>query len=1236
MITQYTVSSCKLLIVQVFVNILMSTGTSNRYYGFHDSTLGFSLALLASGGDLGDYCASAAQTPLDVQGINFNSNSERALVCVVPERKTAENIIADLSFLMGSAEISKRVYSFLPWEVLPFEALSPAQEVSAERLDTLSSLLRERGQIVITTPAALMQRIVTPAVLEQSSFELQIGKELARDTLVAQLDKAGYVRTSIVEECGQIAVRGSVVDFFPPGCAHPVRVELFGSEIDSLRFFDSATQRSVERIPSFSVVPVSEFLRAGVVDSLGGVNTAVGKLRERAENLSLAGRHIASFVEALETGTLHPGIEHLYPLLSSQTASFLDYVPSDAQVVVYDSPAVQRAADEFEALLEQRAEYAEKDAEIYPEVAAAYQSTKLLEDSLDARADAYFDQLEMIGSTSLGDSDTAKKRLSIAANSDLHKELQLAKHSELPVASLANVMLQRAQRGFHVAVVVGQESRARRLQHLLEPYSIECVVHEDLSLLDWAKTLPAKPAGRQISILMGALQAGFVVPQWNVALFGEGEIFPQAGARRARARASSSVRRFLGSVAQLSENDFVVHVEHGVGIYRGLREISVEGKIGDFLYLEYAGEARLFIPVEDIGKVQKYVGAEGKKPALTKLGGNAWEKSKAKVKLSVAELAGELISLYASRSVVEGHSFGELDSADQDFADTFEYAETPDQQKAIDDVLGDMAKLQPMDRLVCGDVGYGKTEIAIRAAFKAVSGGKQVALMVPTTVLADQHYVNLKERFANYPINVACVSRFSSTKQNKETLENLSRGKVDIIIGTHRLLQKDVYFKDIGLIIIDEEHRFGVAHKEKLKRFRQEVDVLTLTATPIPRTLHMSLLGIRDLSVIETAPSDRHVTRTYLAPYNNDIVREAIVRELGRSGQVFYIHNRVQNIGLIADELSELVPEARVEFAHGQMKDKELEEIMHRFLSHEIDVLVSTTIVESGLDIPNANTIIIRKADAFGLAELYQLRGRVGRSSRRAYAYLMISDPKKLGPDAKKRLQVLQSLDDLGVGFRLALQDMEIRGAGNLLGKDQSGQVSAVGFELYTRILKEAVEERRKVEQPVEETGLRYPNVDPEVNIGFPAHIPAHYVPDVGERLIIYQRLVELRDEVHGRSLAEEIEDRFGGMPQEVELLIESMLFRNFLRRCGILSASFRQGGLVFSFHRDMPLDPDKIISVVGASEGALRLLPSMAVRIGFDDQKGVTPGDLHKALAKVVREFGLEPLAVAPSSMEV
>lgn len=1170
----------------------------SRYTRLHPAAAAYLVSKLAVGLEPGERLSSAAEIV-------------RPVVMVLPDLAMLERVEEDLHFMLHGREAERRkVLRFQSWDVLPFDAISPAQELSAERLFALEQLHSGSPVIVLATADALMQRLPAPAELCRHCFAVRKGDVRSREELVAMLDSAGFVRTSLVEEVGQMAVRGAVVDFFTAGYAHAIRVEFFGDLIESVRTFDAGTQRSLIELESVSVTPVRELM----IDS-DKLQPIAQRLIERAQQIDVATRSANAVIEAITSGAYSAGLEHLQPLLNPSTAPFLDYLTDDAKVVVYDELAVTRAIDDWAAQISERAHVARTDGRLFPEPESAYLAPDEVVSGLRARATVFIDTLQLVS-----DDSELPREAHIAGLEQFVQRLTAARASESPLQPLAEEIARWSRQEIGVAMVAGPQARLRKLRELLAPYNIE-VTESERSFLDWAAhRRAAPPASPTLEIIRGHLSQGFQAHLERYVVIAEAEVFPGAVSKRATT-AQQKVRRLLGSASQLAENDYVVHIDHGIALYRGLKQIAVEGKVGDFLYLEYAEGAKLFVPVENIGKVQKYIGAEGVQPVLTKLGGKTWDRAKEKVKERVAELAGQLVSLYAEREVVKGYSFPVYNEGDEEFADTFPFAETPDQQRAIDDVLKDMTSDRPMDRLVCGDVGYGKTEVALRAAFKAVQDGKQVAVLVPTTILAEQHYNTFRERFASYPFVVRSLSRFSTPQENRETLQRLAEGKVDVIIGTHRLLQRDVYFKDLGLLIIDEEHRFGVAHKEKLKRYRRDVDVLTLTATPIPRTLHMSLLGIRDLSVIETPPTDRHVIRTYIAPYSDRVVREAILREKNRSGQVFYLHNRVQNIAMVADEIAELVPEVKVAFAHGQMKEGELEEVMHRFLAREIDVLVSTTIIESGLDIPNANTMIIRQADRYGLAELYQLRGRVGRSSRRAYAYLFVSDPKTLGPDAKKRLAVLQSLDDLGVGFRLALQDMEIRGAGNLLGKDQSGEVNVVGYELYSQILKDAIAARKRGERGRELPAV--PTVDPEVNIGFPAHIPPFFIPDVAERLLLYQRLVDLESPEQGEEISAEIEDRFGHLPEEVKVLLELMTYRTLLKRAAIVSVSFRNNSLTVAFHREAPLSPQQVVRAVSSSAGRMKFSPEMVLRYQLAGETVQSPGDLYHITRSLLERLG-------------
>jgi len=1183
------------------------------FSGLSSTSIAYLISKWVRGEELRHYlpdCESSKK-----ESIGQSAKGERrnqSTIVLVKDSKTAEDLYLDLEFFLKRPNQSP--ISLLPsWEILPFEPLSPTVENLSNRMEIFSKITAGEAACVIVSVEALAQRCPPRRLVEAAKVKLMRNQELDRDELIQALDILGYRRASLTEETGQFSVRGSVVDIFPAGKRNPVRMEFFGDTLESLREFAADSQRSTEPLESITIVPCQEclapwriaeapLLQRYELASDETLAAAIARLRLLAEESNLPTREADLFEDVLITGGDLPGFEQLTPVLQPHLTGLFELISPETSVVIVDPRGVQQALDNFYELLEEREEQARKDGLLMPAKNALFLEKDQLELAILERGSLKFHSLSEVYFEEPSETEQIqKKKTEIAPLSELLLALRRERQSEFPFRPLAQEIELRRSQGFEVAVAVSHPKKIERFRELLDSYGI--VAHnEGESFSDWFDNLPERRKSYRtltkapVALLQGALTSGIRVLRDTVLVISDHEIFPDISLRRP-SRSAQQSRRVLGTVSQLKEDDFVVHVDHGVALYRGLKEISVDGKPSDFLQLEYADGAKLFVPVENIGKVQKYVGAEGKKPVLNKLGGKNWSQAKEKVRKNIQELAGQLLNLYAQRELAEGISFGPVDSDDQRFSDTFPFQETPDQERAINETLRDMGRLRPMDRLVCGDVGYGKTEVALRAAFKAVNAGKQVAVLVPTTILADQHFKTFRDRLSDFGFNVACVSRFASAADNRKTLEELAEGKIDVIVGTHRLLQKDVFFKEIGLLVIDEEHRFGVADKEKLKKLRADVDVLTLTATPIPRTLHMSLLDIRDLSVIETPPTNRQLTQTYIANYQDSTVREAILRELGRSGQVFYINNRVHNIQAVAEELRLIVPEARVEFAHGQMKEHQLENVMHSFIAHEFDVLVSTTIVESGLDIPNANTIIIRDSDKLGLAELYQLRGRVGRSSRRAYAYLLVKNARTLTGDAKKRLEVLKSLDDLGVGFRLALQDMEIRGAGNLLGKDQSGKIELVGFDLYSRILKEAVREL-KTKGGISEAELL---IDPEVSTGFPAHIPQSFIPDVEERLLLYQRLNDLRTEEEVTDIREEIRDRFGSPPAEVRMLLEIMELKSILRRGLIINASRRGLSFSLTFHREAKIDQEKLSSLIARSRGKVRQSTPLTVILTLD-----------------------------------
>jgi transcription-repair coupling factor (superfamily II helicase) len=759
-------------------------------------------------------------------------------------------------------------------------------------------------------------------------------------------------------------------------------------------------------------------------------------------------------------------------------------------------------------------------------------------------------------------------------NADLHGE-SAAAQKEPSFAPIAARFKQ--WQGESVYVVAPTRSEANRLKELLAHYELHFAMPRG--------GLPLESAGEKPpqAILVGNLTQGFRLPDDRLNVVTADEIF---GTRKVQTFGAkrSAAGHFITSLSELKQDDTIVHLDHGIGIYRGLKFLKVAGTEGEYLHLEYEGGDRLYLPVDRINLVQKYIGGEDARPALDKLGGATWEKVKAKTRKSVMEMAHELVQIYAAREVHEGQTLAPPEHVYQEFEASFEFEETPDQEKAIQDALKDLSARKPMDRLICGDVGYGKTEVALRAAFVAVMSGKQVAVLAPTTILVEQHAETFRRRFRNYPVRIETLSRFSTSKENRQVVQDIAKGIVDITIGTHRLLQKDIVFRDLGLVIIDEEHRFGVAQKERLRKLRATAHVMSLTATPIPRTLHMALVGIRDLSVIETPPLDRLAVRTSVIRYDEGVIREAVLREIERGGQVFFLHNRVETIERMARRIAELVPEAKVELAHGQMQPRELEKVMTDFAENRAQVLVCSAIIESGLDFPNANTIIINRADRFGLAQLYQLRGRVGRSARRAYAYLMIPGETLITRDAERRLRALQQVDELGGGFKLAVEDLEIRGAGNLLGREQSGQIAAVGFELYTEMMQKAVSELKG--QPVR------PEVEPEIRLGIPAYFPDDYVPDANQRLLFYKRLASLRDEPELAEIKEEMRDRFGAFSEPVENLFRVMDLRRILKEYLVEQITYNDGRVSLLFHRESPVNVERLVALVGKNGGKLRLSP--------------------------------------------
>ena len=1095
----------------------------------------------------------------------------RPVVALLPTGTEAEAFAADLRFFTGEREargpLSRRVHHLPGWEVPAFEPLSPAREVLAARAEGLYHLVQTSDPVVVTTLEAWAQRCLPRAAFAEAITYVVAGEELALETLAARLVEWGYHRVPLVQDPGDLAVRGGIVDVFPPGYGRPVRLEFLGDEVESLREFDQASQRSLDRIEDVLLLPVREFglSRLGP-DTARAIDT-------RAAEIGLARQERRDLVEAVRERLVLPGIESLLPYFYDELATVADYLPKGTLVWMPAAGEMETAVELLWAQVCEHAAAAMRDGRFHPPPERLYLDPKAWRAALEGRPRVEVEALDVLAEGSVHIQTYSTDVLALRTPTP---------GGEGPLAAVAARLTSWMREGTRPILVASSENQRDRLRVLLSAHDIEAV--SSSAAFPQAITAP----GRKLLLLTGELTHGVWLPQDHMALVTEAEIFGER--RQVRRGPRARPADIFTTLAELKPDDYVVHVDHGIGQYRGLRHMQVADTEGDYIHLEYQGGDRMYVPVDRINLVQRYGSADGAAPALDKLGGTSWERVKAKTKESLLAMAHELVKVYAGREAHGRTPYAAEGGMYQEFAARFAFEETPDQQRAIEDVLADLGREKPMDRLVCGDVGYGKTKVAMRAAFMAVLAGKQVAVLVPTTVLAQQHLETFTTRFAGYPVTIDMLSRFRSTAENKATLEQIATGRLDVVIGTHRLLKKDVSFPGLGLLIVDEEHRFGVRDKERIRALRQSVDVLTLTATPIPRTLNMALSGIRDLSVIETPPVDRLAIRTYVTRFDETVIRDAIVRELGRGGQVFFVHNRVENIDGMARRLAEIVPEAKIAVAHGQMGEGELEKTMVAFMHGQTTVLVTSAIIESGLDIPRANTVIINRADAFGLAQLYQIRGRVGRSHHRAYAYLLIPGEHLITPDAQRRLRALQELDDLGGGFRLAAHDLEIRGAGNLLGKQQSGNIAAVGLELYTNMLEQAVRELRGEAVTAD--------VEPEIQLGFPAYIPDGYIPDVRQRLVVYKRLAGIRGLPDLEEISAELVDRYGPIPPLADTLMRLMELRRWLKDLRIVRARRKGPGILLEFDATTPVTVERLLEIVRGSKGRLKLTSGSALMV--------------------------------------
>ena len=1084
---------------------------------------------------------------------------------------------------------------FPAWDAAPFSASSPHPDVTGARLDTLFRLQYGLPRITVMPVSAALQRVLPRKTLNDSSCYLLAGEEFERDDLLARLVRMGYANVPLVEDRGTFAVRGGILDIFPPNLPTPVRIEFFGDTAETMRAFDPLTQRSLQPVEELVLLPSRELLLSDEV-----LADLAPRLKQRCDDLDIPANRRRLILEDLHNAVYFQGIDFLQPLLHPGLETIFDYIPASTPLILLDPEAINYSCLSVCEEVETGAAKAAAAGIAHSPAGELFLTDFELNSIIAGRR-----VIELPGLALDVPVETVTITIPCHENSDLR--VNVSKESSHALAPLARTLREWLDGGQQIAIACHQQAQAERLKDLLAPYSLPCTISET-GFADVAGAEKQKLASLpSIKILIGDISRGFRLPFSSLILIAEEELF----GKRVRRRGVSEVRKkqLLASLAELKPGDYMVHIDHGIGLYRGLQHISVGNVAGDFLLLEYSGSDKLFLPVDRLGLVQRYVGPEGSHPALDKLGGVSWEKSKGKARKNIEELAGELLEIYARRQLCEGFSFSPPDDMYREFEASFAWEETPDQLSAIKDVLADMQHSKPMDRLVCGDVGYGKTEVALRGAFKSALDGKQVGILVPTTILAQQHYETFRERLKEYPVTVEVLSRFRTAKQQKETLERLKKGNIDIIIGTHRLLQKDVAFKDLGLLIIDEEQRFGVKDKERLKSFRAVVDVMTLTATPIPRTLYMSMMGIRDLSIIDTPPVDRLAVKTIVSRFSEELIREAVLRELRRGGQIFFVHNRVQTIAKRAELLAQLVPEAKIAVGHGQMGEHELEKVMLGFMHGETNLLLCTTIIESGLDIPNANTLIVDHADKFGLSQLYQLRGRVGRSTQRGYAYLLIPGEGAITSDARERLRVLQEISELGAGFRIATHDMEIRGAGDMLGNRQSGTVTEIGFELYNQMLEETIC-RMRGEEMVE-------RVEPEINLKVPAFIPEAYVKDAGQRLVIYKKLTQAENEEDVLDVQNEVLDRFGKYPLATSYLFEIMKLRVLLKRLIVRQIDFDGKAVIISFHPRTPAKPDTIIGMMRGEPKKYQFTPDYKLVCTLKDTSFEGIIDMAKSVLK-------------------
>ncbi len=1061
---------------------------------------------------------------------------ERPVVIITHNDMEAKNLYEDLNLYTSN------VSYFPAKEVVFYNVDAISGDLRWARLRVIKEILERKKGIVVTSIDAFASAYTPKKLFTNHKLSLKVGKEVSFDDISKVLVEGGYERVEIVEGKGEFSLRGGLLDVFPPDSIYPYRIELFGDEIESIRTFNVESQRSIDKVKTLKIFPAKEMIvdEDVIAETLNAMQSELEEViknssdMERIEKIkTIVNRNMEVF---RETNTFET-IDSYLPLLYKNSETLFDYL--DKYMIVLDDRArtLGKLNSTYTEFNENYSIFLER-GDILPSQSNLLIPKEKLISQLEERVDIVLEEIS---------------KSSEILNADSKYEVRGASlnHYQGQLDILIEDILDKKSLGYRTVILSGTRPRGERLVDTLRERGIESTYKDQIDEIQFG----------EVVITFGNLLKGFECPEYKICVISDKEVFGAAKRKLKKTKRKTKGVSKITSFAELKPGDYVVHANHGIGVYKGIKQIEVGGNKRDYLDIIYDKGDKLYVPVEQLDLVQKYIGSEGKTPKVNKLGSNEWTKAKAKVKKSINEIAKDLMKLYAARATMKGHKFSKDTQWQRQFEDEFPYDETPDQLACIEEIKADMESDKSMDRLLCGDVGYGKTEVAVRAAFKAVMDGKQVAFLVPTTILAEQHYKNLTKRFSDFPVTIDMVSRFRTAKEQKATLQAVKEGNVDILIGTHRLVSKDINFKDLGLLIVDEEQRFGVAQKEKIKNIKKNVDVLTLSATPIPRTLHMSLTGVRDISVIETPPEERYPIQTYVVEQNDQLIRDAIIREISRGGQVYFVYNRVEDIDKMAGYVQNLVPEAKVSVAHGRMTERELENEMIDFMNNEKNVLVCTTIIETGIDIQNVNTIIVYNADKMGLSQLYQLRGRVGRSNRIAYAYLLYTKDKILTEVAEKRLKALKDFTELGSGFKIAMRDLEIRGAGNMMGSSQHGHMAAIGYDLYCRMLEDTIKLVKGDidKEPVETT----------VDLKVDAYIPSNYIEDEIQKISIYKKIAALETMEEYMDIKDELEDRYSEIPQPVYNLMDIAYIKSKAKMLFIEEIKETPKEIIFRFTKD-------------------------------------------------------------------